>query len=280
MLAKNIKKTLDQAVKFRKDLAKSRKEFLQEELNRLKKATQDRGKEIHKLDKERTELFHFLEEKEAIKDLSSAYLELSKTKEKLGGIESKIKICRDMQEKLNQLNERNASIYSEISKLCDDIKDIKTKIRDIFFEIYNAIYVGVKDDSGFNFTANPKKASKVNIEVSLPKDLSYATNKGRTLIYDLIVLFYEIQNNINAPRFLIHDGIFDGIDKAHFVHLYEFLEQKTKDKIKYQYIITLNDEGDLRGEFGNIDKVNYKTIEDQAITVLTPSNTFFKKSWD
>ena len=185
-----------------------------------------------------------------------------------------------MQVELDALEAKSSVIYSDISEFCVSSGDIITKIRNVFFEIHNSIYVNNTDDSGFIFEANKRKDAKVNIEISLSHDLSYGKNKGRTLIYDLTVLFYEIQNNINAPRFLIHDGIFDGMDKAHFVHLYELLEKKSQEGLKYQYIITLNEDGDLKGEFGNVDKVNYKKIEEEAIITLTPSNKLFKKSWN
>ncbi|MDA9818068.1 DUF2326 domain-containing protein [Flavobacteriaceae bacterium] len=280
LLAGNIKKTLDEAIKFRKNLAKSREEFLQSEIDTIKDSIKSREQEINNLEEERATLFRFLGAKEAIKDLSSAYLELSKKREKLNDLESKTKLHRDMQVELDALEAKSSIIYSDISEFCVNSGDVITKIRNVFFEIHNAIYVNSTDDSGFVFEANKKKDSKVNIGISLSHDLSYGKNKGRTLIYDLTVLFYEIQNKINSPRFLIHDGIFDGMDKAHFVHLYEFLEKKSTEGSKYQYIITLNEDGDLKGDFGNVDKVNYKKIEEEAVITLTPSNKLFKKSWN
>jgi len=280
LLAGNIKKTLDDAIKFRKDLAKSREEFLRSEINSLRDSIKKREEEIDRLEKERSVLFHFLGTKEAIKDLSSAYLELSKKREKLNELESKTKIHRDMQVELDALEAKSSTVYSEISEFCVNIRDTIAKVRNVFFEIHNAIYTNNTDESGFTFSANKKKDAKVDIKISLSSDLSYGKNKGRTLIYDLTVLFYEIQNKINSPKFLIHDGIFDGMDKAHFVHLYEFLEKKSEAGIKYQYIITLNEEGELKGEFGNADKVTSDKIEKESIITLTPSNKLFKKSWN
>ena len=251
LLAGNIKKTLDDAIKFRKDLAKSREEFLRSEINSLRDSIKKREEEIDSLEKERSVLFHFLGTKEAIKDLSSAYLELSKKREKLNELESKTKIHRDMQVELDALEAKSSTVYSEISEFCVNIRETIAKVRNVFFEIHNSIYTNNTDESGFTFSADKKKDAKVDIKISLSSDLSYGKNKGRTLIYDLTVLFYEIQNKINSPKFLIHDGIFDGMDKAHFVHLYEFLEKKSESGIKYQYIITLNEEGELKGEFGN-----------------------------
>jgi len=96
------------------------------------------------------------------------------------------------------------------------------------------------------------------------------------LVYDIAVLLHTIKNNINCPRFLIHDGLFDGMDKAHFIELYHFIENTLLQGIKFQYIITLNEEGTLNQNFGDFEKINTDKIEKEAITVLTPVKKFWK----
>ena len=168
-------------------------------------------------------------------------------------------------------------------KMISFIQEIQTtelpSFRDIFTEIYNSAYVENKNESTFDISVNDKTDAKIDINVTFPADLSKGKNRGRTLIYDLAVLFHGIKEDIKMPRFLIHDGIFDGMYKGHFVHLYEYLESE-KNKYKFQYIVTLNEEGDLSEKFGNADKVTTEHISEEAIINLTPSSKLFGKTWN
>ena len=111
------------------------------------------------------------------------------------------------------------------------------------------------------------------------KMFSRGRNQVRTLIYDLAVLFHAIDNNINMPRFLIHDGIFDGMDKAHFIKLVEYLEEQKSQGKKFQYILSLNEEGELKENFGDADLVTTQKIEDESILTLTQNKHLFKSDF-
>lgn len=78
-----------------------------------------------------------------------------------------------------------------------------------------------------------------------------------------------ISKDMNGPRFIVHDGVFDGMDKAHFVQLHKFLSEDPRGS-KFQYIYTLNEEGELKGAFGATDEVSVDHLVQEAILVLTP----------
>ena len=280
LLANNIKKTLDEAIKFRENIAESRKEFLSSEILNTEKEINTRKDLIQNLELERAKLFGFLQAKDAIKDLSEAYLSLSDKRNKLSDLEGKIKLYQDLNSEKIEREAEIAKLYSEITKFIIEMKTDISNFRKVFFEVHNAIYPENKDkkDVGFAFTLNNKTDSKVNMEVSLPADLSTGKNSAKTLIYDISVLLYAMSKGINIPHFLIHDGIFDHMDKAHFIALYEYLEAKAKTK-KFQYILTVNEEGTLSDNFGNADKVDPQKIEEEAILTLTPSNKLLSNDW-
>lgn len=225
-------------------------------------------------------LFEFLEAKEAINDLSRAYLDLSDKKEKLNDLEGKIKTFRDLESDVAERGAEITSLYSEIVRFIQDVQVDISNFRKVFFGIHNAIYPESKNQNfGFVFEPNKGKDSRINMNVFLPADLSKGKNKGRVLLYDLSVLFYAIDKKFNLPHFLVHDGIFDGMDKAHFIALYEYLEEKSKH-CSFQYIITINEEGTLREEFGNADKVTPEKIESEAIITLTPNKKLLDSEWE
>ncbi|MDP3066807.1 MAG: DUF2326 domain-containing protein [Methanobacteriaceae archaeon] len=280
LLAEKIEKTLEEAITFRKQIAQSRKDFLKTEINDLEDGTKKREVKIKELEERRAELFRFLEAKNAISDLSEAYLELSKKREEVNDLSGKIKLYQDLKKEEADLKQEEAKLYAEIVSFIQKIQKSLSEFRQEFFNVHDAIYMENKDRSSFSLTANEKKDSKINIDVSLPADLSKGKNQGRTLIYDLAILFHAIKKGVHAPRFLVHDGIFDGMDKAHFVHLYEYLEKLSNSGTKFQYLITLNEEGTLNENFGNTEKVTPEKIAEEAIITLTPTKLLFGNKWD
>ena len=281
LLGEKIKKTLDDAYNFKKSLAESRKMFLKNEIERLEELINDRVNELNKLEEERAKIFKFLEAKEAIKDLSEAYLSLNKRQEKISELSGKIGLHTTLIKEQAELKAEIAKNYRDIVDFVSEIKRKESEMREIFNEIYNSIYTEFKDKAKFSITPNDKKDQKIDINISLPADDSKGKNQGRTLIYDLAILINSLKQNRNMPRFLIHDGIFDGMDKAHFVHLYNYLHSLSKND-NFQYIITLNEEGTLNDkDFGKgAEQLTSKKISEEAILVLTPEKKLFGRDFN
>jgi len=226
LLAKNIKKSLDDAIKFRQKISKSRKDFLAAEIDSIKDSINIRNKKVDELEIKRAELYEFLSSKKAIKDLSEAYLELNKKTEQLKNLESQIRTFNDLTIQVAKDKEEAQQIYTKIVLASIEIKNDLKWFKSVFFELHNSMYPENKDeDFWLEFEVNEKKDSKVDIDVLLPQDLSYWKNRAKTLLYDLSVLLNSIKNSCNGPKFIIHDWIFDWIDKAHFVTLYEYLKE-------------------------------------------------------
>ncbi len=278
LLGEKIKKTLDEAISFKRELIKSREEFLSEEIEKLKKGIEERKKKIKELEEKRIKIFKYLSNQKAIEDLSEAHYKLSDKKTQLLELKNKVEIFRELKKEQNQIEQEIKKLEGEIIDFEIDIENKKRKIASLIEEIYNAIYPEYKDTlSIFDINAAPQKESKIEISLlDTPIMFGKGKNQGRTLIYDLAILFNSIINGIKSPRFLAHDGIFDGVDKAHFVHLYEYLQKKLiefgKDDKYFQYLITYNQEGKLTEEFGNTDIINInEKIEKEAILILTPT---------
>ena len=92
-------------------------------------------------------------------------------------------------------------------------------------------------------------------------------------------MFYSINKNYNAPRFLIHDGIFDGVDKLHFVDVIKFLNKQLDKNYKFQYIVTLIEEGVLTDKLDPEKVAAHEKIIDEAILLLTPDKPLFKEHY-
>ncbi len=193
-------------------------------------------------------------------------------------MQNKVEIFRELKKEQNQIEQEIKKLEGEIIDFEIEIDSKKREIASLIEEIYNAIYPEYKNTlSIFDINAVPQKDSKIEISL-LDTTIMFGKgkNQGRTLIYDLAILFNAIINKVKSPRFLAHDGIFDGVDKAHFVHLYKYLQNKlieleANTNNYFQYLITYNQEGTLTEEFGNTDIISNEKIEEEAILVLTPN---------
>jgi uncharacterized protein YydD (DUF2326 family) len=275
LLGEKIGKSLAEAVQFRKQLASSREEFLSDEINTLQTEIKKKRDKIKKLDEERAKLFIFLDSKEALKDLTGAFYNLAETQTKLSELESKVKTYHDLEKGKADWELKDKEIKLAILEYLDTIKAQISSFDDIISSVYNNIYPKNQDKLSFSISSKPRSNAKLSINVNFDDGESKGQNRGRTLVYDIAILLHTIKNQINCPRFLIHDGLFDSMDKAHFIELYNLIENTLSQGIKFQYIITLNEEGTLNENFGEFEKINTDKIEAEAIAVLTPVNKFW-----
>lgn len=271
LLGKNINKSLADAIEFRKNLILSRKEFIEAEVNRLRKKITEREKEISDIENKRSQIIKILDNKKAFNDLRDAYITLSSKQEELNDLESRHKLLDDLIKNKLELTKTLTQISQDIYYLKESLKDQELEIANIILEIFDNLYPEHSDSTLFEIIPDSKIQAKLKISILENAEmLSHGMNQGRTLIYDLAVLFHSIRNKLKSPRFLIHDGIMDGMDKTHFIELVKYLEQQKKKGIRFQYIITLNEEGTLKENFEDGDLINPGKIEQEAILVLTP----------
>ncbi len=268
-LSKIIQKSLKEAVEFRKKMALSREEFLKEEIQKLEAEINKNEKEKNEIDEQRRKLFLLLQSKEAFTDLTQAFYYLGEREKEYSDLESKTKTYKDLElEKLNY-KKQDAEIGIEMNTFIESIKDKIDAFEQLFSEVYNQIYPQSMS-SGFSI-ASSDSVDKVTINISFDRDESKGWNKGRTLVYDISILLNAIRNNIQMPRFLLHDGIFDGMDRSQFVELYHYVQNLQKEGYAFQYIVTMIEDGELNGNFGDTDDLTVENIAEEAVAVYTPS---------
>lgn len=264
-----ITKSLKEAVEFRKRIAQSREEFLKEEIQELETSIRENAEIINRVDNERQKLFGFLKAKEAFNDLSEAFYLLGEKEKEISDMEGKILLFKDLQKQKAEFDVRDAQLKSDIIDYINNISNDIETFEALFSEVYRAIYPSSKS-SGFSIKPDyQNKKNKVDISISFDKDESKGWNKGRTLVYDIAIMINTIRKGINAPKFLIHDGIFDGMDKAHFVALYHYVQDLQSKGTKFQYIVTMIEEGHLSENFGQTNELTPTKIAEQAVAVLS-----------
>lgn len=279
-IAEKVTQTLDEAIEFRKELASSRAEFLKKEIARIQEQLEANKKKINDLDKKRAAIFNYLDKQNAIEDLTSSMLDLQMQKQEVNELKAQneilIQFTKEAQEIETEMEINTLKIAEHITAL--EKSGVMGELASQFYDIYEAIYPD-KKKAQFSITEDPGKDAKYDIHIEFPKDDSKGINQARTLVYDLFVLLHAIEKNIKCPRFLIHDGIFDGMDKAQFIATCSYIDKKVEEGLEFQYIITMNEEGTLSEEFGSSDLLNPDSIAQKAIVVLTPKGKLLGKTY-
>lgn len=269
-LSQIVQHSLIEAIDFRKKLAQSREEFLKLEIQTLEIEVQTNEKKIQVLDKQRRDFFLLLKSKEAFTDLTQAFYYLAAREQEYAHLESRIKMFKDLELEKLSYKKRDADISLKMNAFINGIQDNINGFEKIFSEVYNQLYPH-SQSSGFSITSKDS-IDKIKIDISFDKDESKGWNKGRTLVYDIAIMFHAISQSIKIPHFLLHDGIFDGMDKSQFVALYHFVATLQQQGVRFQYIVTMIEEGELKGNFGRTDELTIENIAEDAIAVFSPNH--------
>jgi uncharacterized protein YydD (DUF2326 family) len=242
-----IKKTIDEAVAFRSELEISRADFIAYQKSLLDVSITLHKREIEQLEREQTQLFKELANKDALKDLNSAHQSLSELLNEKLELESKVDFYKGLMKNKTELQKENANLLSQVDNFIASISDNVSGFATLLGGIYNNIFNTPLENEFFSINRSKEK-EKIKFSI-LPDDIySHGKNQGRTLVYDLAVLFNSIEQNLNAPRFLVHDGIFDSLDPTHLANLIQFCNKKVTKDFNFQYIVTLNQQDKLHEE--------------------------------
>jgi uncharacterized protein YydD (DUF2326 family) len=267
-LAPFIKKSLDEAKEFRTLLYDSRKDFFRIESDRLKRDIKKREESIRVLMEKQKDLLKMLDSEKALDDLTTAYEKLSKLESERNQIESKIDLFSGIDKEIRNMKLRDSEINIEFDDYIDSIQIELNLLREIMFDLYMNIFGHVDFDSLFS-VERTSGDEKIKISVIPDDKYSHGKNQGRTIVFDLALLFKSIKQGYNAPKFLIHDGIFDSLDDDHFISLYEYCIKKLQEGYDFQYIVTLKENRYHDDLFGASKLVNKKRIDEDTIIEIS-----------
>lgn len=276
-MAEFIRNSLDSAVKFRQKLFESRKSFLRYQHGLHYDSINNKKEKVKKLEEEKDSIIKELSTIETVKDLKNAYTEINSLQNQRTELKSQLELYNSILSKISDLEKEKRKTNSELNTLLSKNLQTISNFKNILTDFYKSIF-------GFSYSTSPffiSQYDKGKIELNiLPDDkYSHGKNQGRTLVYYLAVLFYQIKNDLKGPRFLIHDGIFDSLDKSHFISLYEFCQNKLKQEYDFQYLVTLNQQGEFDQVFGDNELINHEKLKEEAILTLTPSKKLLGKTY-
>jgi len=273
-----VKKQLDDVVSFRKKLAENRKKFLTGKEIELSAKIEELKKQISSFEKKRSALYKVLDEKNALDSIKNTYELMIDEKAKKQRLVSSIESVRKIEEDLFIQNKLRSEAVSDIAKELNAVQKQIESIRSIFLDIVSeSIHVGSAEEAVFDIRPAPDMKSPVRIEIDLPKSDALGKQRLKVLTYDLTVFFNLIEQKRALPHFLVHDGVFHGIDIKTVVKVLNRVHSMLLQKHNFQYIITANekeleipeDKKDVYGDYNfDLDEstiVIYKDIKEEMI---------------
>lgn len=144
-LARFVKYELQKILEFRREIAENRQKFLQQRINELQEAMKKLLIEVDELDRHRSKLLNFLDEREALDSLKNTYKSLIEQKTLYEKVVLDIQKIQQIEvsEIEAQISSLTTQVIREIQASAQTIKDIKLLFYDI---ISHAIFVGENTD--------------------------------------------------------------------------------------------------------------------------------------
>ena len=243
-LGEFVQKTLDEVIEFRHQIADNRRRFLADKEAEVKAAIDDALREISQLEGRRQKLYGLLQEVGAFDSLRHTYEQL---------IEEKVSLERDnsVLNRLSEIETSLADLKAETAELArailSDIQQSQQRINELvllFDEILeNAVLVDPSSRGGYlDIKPTPNQALPAKIEVDVPKSDSLGKFVFGILAYDLTMFLNIVRTHRKLPHFLIHDGVFHGIDRRTAVKVLNYVHRQSLTNPGFQYIITGNED--------------------------------------
>jgi len=170
---------------------------------------------LQRLDEDKKELFE-------ISSYIDVYEEISDYKKE------KKKIIGDIDEN----NTKSENEINENEKIINQLIIIFEEIYENIVNVPGILVVGIKD-------RYKPPAQVFELDVKGERKGSPGIERVRIFAYDLAIIFHNVQLNRRFPQFVMHDGIFHGVDKRQIFNAIEYVIDKSKEE-SFQYITTMN----------------------------------------
>ncbi len=268
LLANSAKKSIADAVEFRKKLYTSRKGFIKSDIEKFETSIKVADEKIAKFEKERQEIFNQLSKLKAFDDLKSAYNQQSKLQNQIFEIDKSLNQLDEINAEIEELTTNDTNLEKDVNEYLSSISNEVNNFRNLITSVFDKLFLDSHSAAIFNISeTNSKQKIKISVLEGSVMD-STGKNQLRTLIYDLAVSLNIIDQNLNAPRFIIHDGIFENLDKSHFFAFIKFIKELSDNGTQFQYILTLNE----HNYYNEIEDFEKNEILANSIIELTPNS--------
>jgi uncharacterized protein YydD (DUF2326 family) len=243
-LAANIEKSLEDVAAFHVQILENRQHFLEDEIDRLQKAIDERRVRIEELTGERARLLSILADHGALSEYQRLQERLSEIEAQLRDIDARIARIRE----LEQMRLRLAEDFQDLQRRAVADYEARAPQREqaiaLFAQNSQALY-RTPGKLIINITPNG-----FQFDVEISGSGSHGVNNMKIFCFDLMLAQLWAKHE-QRPGFLIHDSpLYDGVDERQVALALERGARVCAQE-GFQYIVTLNSDAIPEGEFSD-----------------------------
>ncbi len=242
--ASALRRKLDEALTFRRQIAENRRRFLLDREAEIKAQLKSLVDGVSQWEARRSVLYGRLQERKALDSMKHSYETLVETKAEL----------QKTKDTLNSVNSIKRAIFSIESGISDSIGRI---VRDLdhasgaidelgtlFREVVRRAFLVDSDveGAGLDIQTTVNRAAPITFDIRVPRIASLGQSRFRLVAFDLTVLLHLVLSKRDLPRFLVHDGAFPSIAKATQMHVLNYVHEQSQSHPDFQYLLTANED--------------------------------------
>jgi uncharacterized protein YydD (DUF2326 family) len=228
-----VDRELSEVIRFHNDVTAHRREYLHNEITRLRSRSSEIKDELTLLDSQRADKIHLLNDGGAVEELGALQFRLGRTQERLEEVEKKIA-------ELESVAAEEATVASGrqalLSRALLDRAERRPKWSTIISEFINATRYLYGEPGELNFGLNE---NGFTFETKMQRRGSNGVELMAIYAYD-ISLAQVWQRAENRPGFLLHDSLmFEGVDERQIALALRYGSDRAIEN-GFQYIAIIN----------------------------------------
>jgi uncharacterized protein YydD (DUF2326 family) len=264
-----VKKNLDDVIKFHSELIQNRKKRLSEEKDRLSKKAVKLEAQIKDLNKEVDNSLKYLNSHRALDEfvaLSSKLNDLISQSQRIKDYRNMISQYEAKVQSISiDMNKANISTEKYLEQAANHVLEINSLFRSFtkLFYTNKPGGISIQNNSGDNQT-------RFDISVKIQDDASDGINEVKVFCFDLCLMLLQMNHLI---RFIFHDSrLFSDMDPRQKATLFTLANEVT-NKNKFQYICSINQD-QLEAIKTELDAAQFESIIQKNIVLeLTDEST-------
>lgn len=237
-----INKTLEEVIGFHKEILINRKNYLSEELSRLKRLVCETKNKIQTVDGKRAEIMKILETHGALEEYVLLQDRYTTAKTMLEDAKKRLESMQYIEDSKSHLKIENQELLIKSRQDYNERVSLREKAISLFKSNTEFLYPHAGtltvdlNETGYDFN--------VEIKNSRSQGVGYM----KVFCYDMVIAELGTEKK-NFPNFLIHDStIFDGVDERQVSRALMLAKIKC-EKLGLQYISLINSDMIPYGEF-------------------------------
>ncbi|MCF6298141.1 MAG: hypothetical protein L3J08_09210 [Flavobacteriaceae bacterium] len=161
LLANSAKKSIEEAVEFRKKLYSSRKGFIKADIEKFKTSITVADEKIAKFEKERQEIFEQLSKLKAFDDLKSAYNQQSKLQNEIFEIDKSLNQLEEINSEIEDLTTDDINLEKDVNQYLSSISNEVNSFRNLITSVFDKLFLDSHNAKIFNISETDSK-QKIN----------------------------------------------------------------------------------------------------------------------